>query len=66
MTTKMISHLPLFRRLSSRRGQSLVEYALVISFISVLSVAVLSVLGPQIRGLFSMILTAVSAAYGGF
>ena len=51
----------LFRRLESRKGQSLVEYALILTFISVLSIMVLSVLGIQIRGLFLSIISALAA-----
>jgi Flp pilus assembly pilin Flp len=53
------------RRLKGRKGQSLVEYALILSFISVLAVALSSVLGVQIRGLFVMIVNAIEAARAG-
>jgi Flp pilus assembly pilin Flp len=48
--------------LQNRKGQSLVEYALVLSFISVLCVALLSILGVQIRGIYLLIIHALSTA----
>lgn len=56
------SVVALARKFRSRQGQSLVEYALVLSFISVLTVAVMSVLGVQIQALFVPIISAVNAA----
>ena len=50
--------------LRSRRGQSLVEYTLVLSFISLLSVVLLSVLGAQVRGLYTSIINALIAVRG--
>ena len=47
--------------LKSRRGQSLVEYTLILSFVSLLSVVLLSVLGVQVRGLYSSIINALEA-----
>jgi Flp pilus assembly pilin Flp len=55
----------LLRRLKSRKGQSLVEYALVLSFISLLSVAVLSVMGAQIRAICLPIIHALQVACTG-
>jgi Flp pilus assembly pilin Flp len=52
----------IFRRFQSRNGQSLAEYALILSFISLLTVAVNSILGFQLRGVFTAILHALAAA----
>ena len=52
------------RFLRNRRGQSLVEYTLVLSFISLLSVVLLSVLGVQVRGLYTSIINALIAVRG--
>jgi len=52
----------LLRRLKSRKGQSLVEYALVLSFVSLVSVAVLSVMGAQIRAIYLPIIHALQVA----
>jgi hypothetical protein len=49
-------------RLKGTRGQSLVEYALILSFLSMLSVVVLTVLGVQLRGILLPILNALAAA----
>jgi len=49
------------RFLKSCRGQSLVEYTLILSFVSLLSVVLLSVLGVQVRGLYSSIINALEA-----
>ena len=49
-------------RLKSRKGQTVVEYALVLAFVSVLSVFVLSALGVEIRGLYLPIIDALQAA----
>jgi Flp pilus assembly pilin Flp len=48
------------------KGQALVEYALVLAFIAVLSIMVLSPIGLQIRALFLTIIDALHAAGGGF
>jgi Flp pilus assembly pilin Flp len=47
---------------SSRKGQSLVEYALILAFISVVAISVLSSLGGQITGLYTKISSALAAA----
>jgi Flp pilus assembly pilin Flp len=52
--------------LKSRKGQTVVEYAVVLAFISVLCVTYLSALGEQIRGLFLSIINALAAAGHGF
>ncbi len=43
------------------KGQGLIEYALILVLIAVVVIAVLSLLGPQIAGIFSNI----SSALGG-
>ncbi len=40
-------------------GQALVEYALILTFISVLCIAVLSYMGIQIRGIYTTIIDAL-------
>ena len=55
---------PLFRsirktlrrlRISRRRGQTLVEYALILAIIAVTAISVLISVGKSIRGVYSMI-----------
>ena len=43
------------RRLKSRKGQTLVEYALILAFISVVAISVLLTLGGQVKNVFSTI-----------
>ena len=52
----------LLGRLRSRKGQSLVEYALILSFVSALTVVLVTVLGVQLRGVFFSIINALAAA----
>jgi Flp pilus assembly pilin Flp len=47
-------------RLKSKKGQTLVEYALILSFISVLSIIVLTALGVQIQSLYLPIIDALA------
>jgi Flp pilus assembly pilin Flp len=50
------------QRMKSRKGQTLVEYALILAFISVVAISVLIALGGQIRNVFSMITSQVAVA----
>lgn len=52
----------LYRRLKSRKGQTLVEYALILAFISVVAVSVLISLGQQVRGVYSKISSSLASA----
>jgi Flp pilus assembly pilin Flp len=53
-----------FRRLIKCRGQTLVEYALIISIISIVVVGVIVNLGQQVKTIFSTINSQVSSAPG--
>ena len=46
-------------RLPQRRGQGLVEYALILLFVAVVVVAALMLLGPFVGGLFSQVVGAL-------
>ena len=46
----------------TRQGQTLVEYALILAFISVVAISVLSSLGAQIKGTYTKISSALSSA----
>jgi Flp pilus assembly pilin Flp len=48
--------------LKSKKGQTLVEYALILSLVSVLTIVTMSALGVEIRGLFLPIISALQAA----
>jgi Flp pilus assembly pilin Flp len=50
------------QRLKSKNGQTLVEYALILAFISVVAIAVLISLGTQIKGTFTKITSALASA----
>ncbi|MEI9999216.1 MAG: Flp family type IVb pilin [Verrucomicrobiota bacterium] len=49
-------------RRRSKRGQTLVEYALILAFIGVVAISVLSTLGKTVRATFSTITTGLAAA----
>ena len=50
------------RRLKSKKGQTLVEYALILAFISVVAISVLIALGGQIKGVVSGITSQLATA----
>jgi Flp pilus assembly pilin Flp len=50
------------RRLKSRKGQTLVEYALILAFISVVAIAVLIALGGQIKTVYTSISSQIAIA----
>jgi len=43
------------RRMKSKKGQTLVEYALILAFISVVAISVLIALGNQVKAVFTTI-----------
>jgi Flp pilus assembly pilin Flp len=46
----------------SRKGQTLVEYALILAFISVVAISVLIRLGDEIKGTFTTITSQLAYA----
>ena len=50
------------RRMKSKKGQTLVEYALILAFISVVAISVLIALGNQVKAVFTTISSQLSAA----
>ena len=50
------------RRCKGRKGQTLVEYALILAFISVVAISVLIALGNQVQGVFTTISSQLSYA----
>jgi Flp pilus assembly pilin Flp len=50
------------RRLKSKKGQTLVEYALILAFISVVAISVLITLGNQVKGVFTTITSQLAVA----
>lgn len=64
MAMQMLAHL--FSRLAAtvahrEEGQDLVEYALILVFISIASIAALTALGPQIASIYTQISDALTA-----
>ncbi len=47
------------RSVKNRQGQSLVEYALVLTFVSLLTVVVMSMWGVQMRSLYGGLMTGL-------
>jgi len=52
----------LFRRFKNKKGQTLVEYALILAFISVVVISVLSSLGQAVRGTYTKISSVLASA----
>ena len=52
----------LLRRLKDKKGQTLVEYALILAFISVVAISMLITLGKNLTGTFSKIDSALTSA----
>jgi Flp pilus assembly pilin Flp len=50
------------RRPRHRQGQTLVEYALILAFISLVAIAVLIKLGTQVKSIFTTITTQLASA----
>jgi Flp pilus assembly pilin Flp len=50
------------RQERSRKGQTLVEYALILAFIAVVAISVLLRLGAEIKSVFSTINSQLAAA----
>ena len=50
------------RRMKSKKGQTLVEYALILAFISVVAISVLIALGQQVKSVFTTINSQLAAA----
>lgn len=46
--------------LKSRKGQTLVEYGLILALVSIVVIAVLSLLGNQLRNIFGKITDTLS------
>lgn len=63
MITNVISRAKAaLRRVKGKHGQTLVEYALILAFISVVAIAVLVALGNQVKGVFTTITSQIAIA----
>jgi Flp pilus assembly pilin Flp len=55
----------MFSRKKNRRGQTLVEYALILAFISVVAIIVLQQLGSKVSSVFSTVNRGLTSAQTG-
>jgi Flp pilus assembly pilin Flp len=63
MINKVINRAKIaLRRMKSKKGQTLVEYALILAFISVVAISVLIALGNQVKGVFTTISSQLAYA----
>jgi Flp pilus assembly pilin Flp len=58
----MIRTRSALRRMKSKKGQTLVEYALIIAFISIVAITVLIALGSQVKGIFTSVTSQLAQA----
>ncbi len=52
----------LFRRSERRKGQTLVEYALILAFISVVAISVMISLAQAVKGTYTKISSSLTSA----
>lgn len=52
----------LLQSLKSQKGATMVEYAIMVALIAVISIAIISVLGGQVQGTFSAVSSALANA----
>jgi len=57
--TKLMSRMVY---LKSKKGQTLVEYGLILALVSIVVIAVLTTLGTKIQNIFTTISTSLSSA----
>jgi Flp pilus assembly pilin Flp len=63
MINKVITNAKIaLRRMKSKKGQTLVEYALILAFISVVAISVLIALGGKVTAVFSTISSQLTYA----
>ena len=60
--TRAKTALRRLRNKKSKKGQTLVEYALILAFISVVAISVLIALGNQVKAVFTTISSQLSRA----
>jgi Flp pilus assembly pilin Flp len=56
----------LCRQAYRKKGQAIVEYALVLSVVSVLTITYMGGLGEQVRSLYMYVIDALAAAFSAF
>ncbi|NJL18871.1 MAG: Flp family type IVb pilin [Bdellovibrionaceae bacterium] len=60
MLTKLYTKL--ISRLQSKKGQTLVEYGLILALVAIVVIAVLTLLGNQLKNIFNEITSALSTS----
>jgi len=53
-------YVKMLNRVKSRKGQTLVEYGLILALVAIVVIAVLTVLGEQLKNIFSQVTGALS------
>ena len=53
-------YVKMLNRVKSRKGQTLVEYGLILALVAIVVIAVLTVLGDQLKNIFSQVTGALS------
>jgi len=60
-TTTFVTEVPMFRKLFyNESGQDMIEYALLASFISIVAIATLRLIGPLVSTIYENIVAALS------
>jgi len=62
MTSSRVTNIQ--NRLRDERGQAMVEYALIIGLVSIVTVGALTLMGGSVNGMLTAIQTALSAVPG--
>jgi len=65
MINKVIARAKVVLRRMNKKGQTLVEYALILAFISVVAISVLIALGGQVKSVFTTITSQLAIAQSG-
>ncbi len=53
-------YVKMLNRVKSRKGQTLVEYGLILALVAIVVIAVLTILGNQLKNIFSEVTGALS------
>jgi len=53
-------YVKMLNRVKSRKGQTLVEYGLILALVAIVVIAVLTILGNQLKNIFSQVTGALS------
>jgi pilus assembly protein Flp/PilA len=52
-------YVKMLNRVKSRKGQTLVEYGLILALVAIVVIAVLTILGNQLKNIFSEVTAAL-------